>query len=71
MQSSFTKKFSEDKMQKLTDSYPRPQNCNALTSVKVNAGIWARMQTGTRSNDLKLQEFSEPVTEGGSGARNL
>ncbi len=37
MQSSFTKNFSEDKMQKLTDSYPRPQNCNALTSAKVNA----------------------------------
>ena len=56
MQSSFTKKISEDKMKNLTDAYPRPQNYNALTSVKVNAAIWACMKPDTRSKDLKLQK---------------
>ncbi len=56
IQSSFTKKISEDKTKNLTDAYPRPQNCNALTSVKVNAEIWARMKPDTRSKDLKLQK---------------
>lgn len=43
-------------MKTLTDAYHRPQNCEELTTIKVNPEIWAKLTPETRSKDIRLQK---------------
>ena len=42
-------KQSEDELKEKQRLYTRPQNCETLTTTRVNAEIWGKLQSHTRS----------------------
>jgi hypothetical protein len=49
-------KLSEDKLKEKQRLYTRLQNCETLVTTRVNAEIWAKLQSHTRSVDIRLQK---------------
>ena len=48
-------KMSEEKLKEKQNNYLRPKNCEKMIPTRVNAAIWARLQSDTRSRDIKMQ----------------
>ena len=57
-------KLSEDKLKEKQRLYTRPQNCETLTTTRVNAEIWAKLQSHTRSVDIRLQKVQALLLKG-------
>lgn len=54
----------EEKLQEKLNKYPRPENCEALTKVRVNQLIWDNLSTTVRSQDLKFQKVQTSLIKG-------
>ena len=52
---SFSQSIDKDQLKALIDSVHRPENCTALTEVRVNELIWNLLSAQTRAFDEKLQ----------------
>ena len=48
-------KMNEEKLKEKQNNYLRPKNCEKIIPTRVNAAIWARLQSDTRSRDIKMQ----------------
>ena len=48
-------KMNEEKLKEKQNNYLRPKNCEKMIPTRVNAAIWARLQSDTRSRDIKMQ----------------
>ena len=48
-------KMSEEKLKEKQNNNLRPRNCEKIIPMRVNAAIWARLQSDTRSLDIKIQ----------------
>jgi hypothetical protein len=57
-------KLSEDKLKEKQRLYTRPQNCETLVTTRVNAEIWAKLQSHTRSVDIRLQKVQALLLKG-------
>ena len=57
-------KLSEDKLKEKQRLYTSPQNCETLTTTRVNAEIWAKLQSHTRSVDIRLQKVQALLLKG-------
>lgn len=44
--------------------YNTPENCDCLTSTKVNHLIWDKLKSDTRSVDIKLQRVQSNLVKG-------
>jgi UDP-N-acetylglucosamine 2-epimerase len=51
-------KMREEKLKEKQNNYLRPKNCEKMIPTRVNAAIWARLQSDTRSGVLKYKEYS-------------
>ena len=51
---------NQEKIKSLVEAYPAPENLS-LCVPRVNSEMWNRMQPGSRSNDLKLQNVQMGV----------
>ena len=49
--------LSEEQLKEKYDKYNRPENCENLTGTKVNPEIWSKINSNTRSKDLKVQKL--------------
>ena len=58
--SLLTKGMADDKLQEEMNRIARPQNCEALTKVKVNQLIWDNLSANVRSQDLRMRK-SKPL----------
>ena len=54
-------KLSDEKLKEKLSSCSRPANCENLTATKVNPEVWSKIQSGTRSRDLKFQRLQNIV----------
>ena len=45
----------------------RPQNCEALTKVKINQLIWDNLSANIRSQDLRMQKVQTSLIKGITG----
>lgn len=54
--SLLTKGMADDKLQEEMNRIARPQNCEALTKIKVNQLIWSNLSAKVRSQDLCMQK---------------
>ena len=57
-------KLSEDKLKEKQGLYTRPQNCETLVTTRVNAEIWSKLQSHTRSVDIRLQKVQALLLKG-------
>ncbi|CAB4045446.1 Hypothetical predicted protein, partial [Paramuricea clavata] len=57
-------KLSEEKRKEKQNAYPKPQNCESLETTRVNLEIWARLQSSTRSRDIRLQKVQSLLLKG-------
>ena len=57
-------KLSEDKLKEKQRLYTRPQYCETLVTTRVNAEIWAKLQSHTRSVDIRLQKVQALLLKG-------
>ena len=57
-------KLSEDKLKEKQRLYTRPQNCETLVTTRVNAEILAKLQSHTRSVDIRLQKVQALLLKG-------
>ncbi|CAB4043109.1 Hypothetical predicted protein, partial [Paramuricea clavata] len=58
------KGLSEEKLQDKLNKYPSPENCEALSKVRVNQLIWDNLQPNTRSQDLRFQKVQTALIKG-------
>jgi hypothetical protein len=58
------KGLSEEKLQDKLNKYPSPENCKALSKVRVNQLIWDNLQPNTRSQDLRFQKVQTALIKG-------
>ena len=65
--SLLTKGMAEDKLQEKMTKIARPQNCEALTKVKVNQLIWDNLSANVRSQDLRMQKVQTSLIKGITG----
>ena len=54
----------EDRLQDKINKYPQPENCEALTKVRVNQLIWDNLSSTIRSQDLKFQKVQTAIVKG-------
>ena len=59
--------MAEDKLQEKMTKITRPQNCEALTKVKVNQLIWDNLSANVRSQDLRMQKVQTSLIKGITG----
>ena len=59
--------MAEDKLQEKMTKIARPQNCKALTKVKVNQLIWDNLSANVRSQDLRMQKVQTSLIKGITG----
>ena len=57
-------KLSDEVLTETQNRYNRPENCECLTSTKVNHLIWDKLKSDTRSNDIKLQRVQSNLVKG-------
>ena len=56
-------KLPDDTLSTKYKLYERPENCDALTSVKVNPPIWEKLKSETRSSDLRFQKIQTALNK--------
>ena len=54
----------EERLQDKINKYPQPENCDALTKVRVNQRIWDNISFTIRSQDLKFQKVQTSIVKG-------
>ena len=54
-------RLNENKLKEKLNKSTRPKNCDNITGVKVNAEIWPKLQTSTRSYDIKMQRVQNTL----------
>lgn len=54
----------DDKIQDKMNKYHRPENCEALTKVRVNQAVWDNLTPSVRSQDVKLQKVQTAIFKG-------
>ena len=54
----------EEKLQDKLSKYHRPKNCENLTKVRVNQGVWDNLSPAVRSQDVKLQKVQTSLFKG-------
>ena len=57
-------RLSEDKLKEKQKLYTRPQNCETLVTTRVNAEVWSKLQSHTRSIDIRLQKVQALLLKG-------
>ena len=57
-------KLSDEVLTETQNRYNRPENCDCLTTTKVNHLIWDKLKPDTRSNDIKLQRVQSNLVKG-------
>ena len=65
--SLLTKGMADDKLQEKMNRIACPQNCEALTKVKVNQLIWDNLSANVRSQDLRMQKVQTSLIKGITG----
>ncbi|CAB3984921.1 Hypothetical predicted protein [Paramuricea clavata] len=58
------KGLSEEKLQDKLNKYPSPENCEALSKMRVNQLIWDNLQPNSRSQDLRFQKVQTALIKG-------
>ena len=61
--SDVDKKVKEN-AKEMCEEVKRPQNCNSLSTTKVDELIWSRLQPTSRSLDIKFQEIQNYLVKG-------
>ena len=56
--------MANDKLQEKMNEIACPQNCEALTKVKVNQLIWDNLSANVRSQDLRIQKVQTSLVKG-------
>lgn len=59
--------MADDKLQEKMNRMTRPQNCEALTKVKVNQLILDNLSANIRSQDLRMQKVQTSLIKGITG----
>ena len=54
----------EEKLQEKLNKYHRPENCESLTTVRVNQSIWDHLTPAVRSQDVRLQKVQTSIFKG-------
>lgn len=57
-------KLSDEVLTETQNRYNRPENCECLTTTKVNHLIWDKLKPDTRSTDIKLQRVQSTLVKG-------
>lgn len=63
----FRKRLSEDTMNEKLKSIHRPANCDSFIVPRVNPLIWEKLQSETRSGDIKMQKIEKVLFKGTIG----
>jgi len=63
----FRKRLSDDTVNEKLKSIHRPANCDSLTVPRVNPLIWEKLQSDTRSGDIKVQKIEKVLFKGTIG----
>ena len=64
VQGLMREKLSDEVLTETQNRYNRPENCDCLTTTKVNHLIWDKLKPDTRSNDIKLQRVQSNLVKG-------
>lgn len=56
--------LEEKAMQKVSDTYQAPSNCERFVVPRVRPTIWDSLTPPTRSKDLKMQRVQKPLVKG-------
>ena len=54
----------KENAKEMCEEVKRPQNCNSLSTTKVDELIWSRLQSTSRSLDIKFQEIQNCLVKG-------
>lgn len=57
----WAKRLGPEKLKALFEKYKRPENCGAITEVRVNPEIWAQLAPPKRKADLQLANIQQIV----------
>ena len=57
-------KLADEVLTETQNRNNRPENCDCLTTTKVNHLIWDKLKPDTRSNDIKLQRVQTNLVKG-------
>ena len=61
---STREKLTDEVLTATQNPYNTPENCDCLTSTKVNHLIWDKLKSDTRSVDIKLQRVQSNLVKG-------
>ncbi|KAK2546691.1 hypothetical protein P5673_033698 [Acropora cervicornis] len=64
VQGLLREKLADEALTATQNRYNTPENCECLTSTKVNHLIWDKLKSGTRSADIKLQRVQSNLVKG-------
>ena len=64
VQGLLREKLTEEVLTATQNRYNPPENCECLTSTKVNHLIWDKLKSATRSADIKLQRVQSNLVKG-------
>lgn len=64
LKSIWAKAMSEDKLKTLCDKFLTPENCQCITSTKINPELWSKLSTNCRSNNIRSQRVQSRTVKG-------
>ena len=64
VQGLLRERLADEALTATQNRYNTPENCECLTSTKVNHLIWDKLKSDTRPADIKLQRVQSNLVQG-------